>query len=186
MMIVGLGNPGLQYEGTRHNVGFASIDAICQKHNVRCDKMKFKAYTGDVKLCGKRVLLMKPQTYMNNSGEAVGAAANFYKIPDKNILVICDDISLPVGTIRLRTKGSAGGHNGLKDIIAVLGSEEFPRIKVGVGAKPHPDYPLEKWVLAKFSSEDQKEIENAVERTVNATDELLSVSFTSAMNKYSK
>lgn len=186
MMIVGLGNPGIQYEETRHNVGFSCIDALCEKHNIKCDKLKFKAYIGDVKLCGKRVLLMKPQTYMNNSGEAISAAANFYKIPASNILVICDDISLPVGTIRLRTKGSAGGHNGLKDIIALLGSEEFPRIKVGVGAKPHPDYPLEKWVLAKFGKEDQTEIKNAVERSVSATEELLSVSFTSAMNKYSK
>ena len=185
-MIVGLGNPGIEYEGVRHNIGFACIDAICKKHNVRCDKMKFTAYIGDVQLCGKRVLLFKPLTYMNNSGEAVAAAARFYKIPTEKILVIFDDISFDPGAIRMRTKGSAGGHNGIKDIIAHLSSDNFPRIKVGVGNKPHPDYPLNKWVLAKFRDEDIDSVNKGIDKTICAVEELLSVSLTSAMNKYSK
>ena len=186
MMIVGLGNPGLQYEGTRHNIGFACIDALCKKHNIKCDKMKFTAYIGDSQLCGKRVLMLKPLTYMNNSGEAIGAAARFYKIPASNILVIYDDVSLAVGKLRIRTRGSAGGHNGIKDIIANLSTDEFPRIKVGVGEKPHPDYPLDKWVLSKFRDEDLAEINNATERAVCAVEEALTSSLTVAMNKYSK
>lgn len=186
MMIVGLGNPGLQYDGTRHNIGFAAMDKLCEKYGAKCDRMKFKAYTGDAVIEGKRVLLLKPQTYMNNSGDAVGEAARFYKIPSENILVMFDDISLDVGVIRLRRKGSAGGHNGIKDIIAVLGSETFPRIKIGVGEKPHPDFDLKDFVLSKFAKEEAEAVERSLDNTVKAVAELLKSGIDSAMNKYSK
>lgn len=185
MMIVGLGNPGIEYEGSRHNVGFAVIDALCEKHNAKCERMKFKSYIGEANIGGERVLLQKPLTYMNNSGEAVAACSKFYKIPVENILVIYDDISLEPGTIRIRRKGSAGGHNGLKDIIAYKG-EDFPRIKIGIGAKPHPDYELKDWVLGKFSGEDKEKALIAVGNAVRAVGELLSRGIDSAMNKYSK
>ena len=186
MMIVGLGNPGLQYEGSRHNIGFAAMDAICNKYDCKCEKMKFKGYMGDAVIGGKRVLLLKPLTYMNNSGQSVSEAARFYKIAPENILVMYDDISLDPGTVRIRRKGSAGGHNGIKDIIALLGSEDFPRIKIGVGAKPHPDYDLKDWVLGKFRAEDKEKVEASLETTVKAVNELLSRGIDSAMNKFSK
>lgn len=186
MMIVGLGNPGIQYDGTRHNIGFAAMDAICKKYECDCKKMKFSAYIGDAVIGNKRVLLLKPLTYMNNSGQAVGEAARFYKIDPANILVMYDDISLDPGIIRIRRKGSAGGHNGIKDIIAVLGSEDFPRIKIGVGAKPHPDYDLKDWVLGKFKPEDKEKVQISLDNTVKAVNELLSRGIDSAMNKYSK
>ena len=186
MMIVGLGNPGIAYEGTRHNIGFAAMDALCQKFECECKKMKFDAYVGDTVIGKKKVLLLKPLTYMNLSGKAVGAAANFYKISPENILVMYDDISLNPGTVRIRRKGSAGGHNGIKDIIEVLGSDNFPRIKIGVGAKPHPDYDLKDWVLSKFKEEERQAVENSLETTVKAVNELLSRGIDSAMNKYSK
>jgi len=186
MMIVGLGTPGIAYEGTRHNIGFAAMDALCQKFECECKKMKFNAYVGDTVIGKKRVLLLKPLTYMNLSGKAVGAAANFYKISPENILVMYDDISLNPGTVRIRRKGSAGGHNGIKDIIEVLGSDNFPRIKIGVGAKPHPDYDLKDWVLSKFKEEERQAVEKSLETTVKAVNELLSRGIDSAMNKYSK
>ena len=186
MMIVGLGNPGLEYEGSRHNIGFAAMDAICNKYDCKCEKMKFKGYMGDAVIGGKRVLLLKPLTYMNNSGQSVSEAARFYKIAPENILVMYDDISLDPGTVRIRRKGSAGGHNGIKDIIALLGSEDFPRIKIGVGAKPHPDYDLKDWVLGKFRAEDKEKVEASLETTVKAVNELLSRGIDSAMNKFSK
>ena len=185
MMIVGLGNPGLQYETTRHNIGFMAMDALCEKYECDCKKMKFSAYIGDTVIGNKRVLLLKPQTYMNNSGEAVGEAARFYKIPPENILVMFDDISLEPGTVRIRRKGSAGGHNGIKDIIEVLGSDNFPRIKLGVGAKPHPDYDLKDWVLGKFKAEDKEKVEASLETAVKAVNELLTRGIDSAMNKFS-
>ena len=186
LLLVGLGNPGLEYETTRHNVGFRALDAFCDKHDVACDKMKFKGYIGECKIGGKRIMLLKPQTYMNNSGESVGEVAKFYKIPSDRILVMFDDISLEPGVIRIRRKGSAGGHNGLKDIIAHLGNDEFMRVKIGVGAKPHPDYDLKDWVLGKFPPEQKENIENALKNTVKAVDELISNGIDSAMNKYSK
>lgn len=186
MMIVGLGNPGLEYDGTRHNIGFAAMDAICQKYECECKKMKFSAYMGDAEIGGKRVLLLKPLTYMNNSGTAVGEASRFYKIDPQNILVMYDDISLDPGVIRIRRKGSAGGHNGIKDIIQVLGRDDFPRIKIGVGAKPHPDYDLKDWVLSKFRPEDKEKVQTSLDNTVKAVNELLSRGIDSAMNKYSK
>lgn len=186
MMIVGLGNPGLEYEGSRHNIGFAAIDALCDKHSAECKKMKYKSYIGDAVIGGHRVLLMKPLTYMNNSGQAVEQAMSFYKIPPEKILVLHDDISLDTGVVRIRRKGSAGGHNGLKDIIACVGNENFPRIKLGVGAKPHPDYDLKDWVLGKFSAEDKEKIKTCLETAVKAVEEILCRGIDSAMNRYSK
>lgn len=183
-LVVGLGNPGLQYANSRHNTGFRVIDALCKKHNVRCDRSRFKALTGEAVLGGHRVLLVKPQTYMNLSGEAVQPAADFYKIPPEHILVIFDDISLPVGTLRIRAKGSAGGQNGVKDIIAELGSEEFPRIKVGIGAKPHPDYDLADWVLSNITEDELPAMNDAVDRAVSAISELIENGVSSAAQKY--
>lgn len=183
-LVVGLGNPGIQYTNTRHNTGFRVLDALCKKHNVRCDRHKFKALTGEAVLGGHRVLLVKPQTYMNLSGEAVSAAADFYKIPPEHVLVIFDDISLPVGTLRIRPKGSAGGQNGVKDIIAELGSDQFPRIKVGIGAKPHPDYDLADWVLSNVTEEEMPAMNDAVDRAVLAVSELIENGVPAATQKY--
>ena len=142
-IIAGLGNPGAKYEMTRHNAGFLAIDMLAMKQNKEIKRLKFHALTCDAEIEGKKCLLMKPQTFMNNSGEAIGEAAKFYKIPPQNIIVLSDDISLDVGKIRIRRKGSAGGHNGLKSIIAHLGSEDFPRVKIGVGKKPQLKEALE-------------------------------------------
>ena len=158
--VVGLGNPGAKYDKTRHNVGFNAVDYIANKYSVQLKKLKFSALTEKCTVNGKSVLLIKPQTYMNNSGEAVGAVARFYKLSPSQIIVVCDDISLPCGTLRLRMKGSAGGHNGLKSINSHLGSEEYPRIKIGVGEKPSPDYDLADWVLGVPSDSDVKLIES--------------------------
>ncbi len=185
-MLVGLGNPGLQYEATRHNAGFMAMDKLAEKYSIRLDRLKYKAYIGDGIIEGRRVLLMKPQTYMNNSGEAVSEVARFYKIPPENILVMFDDISLPVGAIRIRRKGSAGGHNGIKDIIALIGSDNFPRIKIGVGGKPHPDFDLKDFVLSKFYKEDTAALDKALDNTVKAVGETIKNGIDSAMNKYSK
>ena len=155
-IIVGLGNPGIQYCKTRHNAGFILIDALAEKYSVKIDRAKYKALTAETVICGKRALLMKPQTFMNLSGEAVGEAARFYKIAPSNIIVLSDDISLDVGKLRVRRKGSAGGHNGLKSINEHIGSEEYPRLKIGVGQKPHPDFDLADWVLSAFSEEEMK------------------------------
>lgn len=155
-LIAGLGNPGKEYERTRHNVGFVAIDAIAERAGVKIDRAKFKALIAEVTLGGRRGLLMKPQTFMNLSGTAIAEAASFYKIPPERVLVLVDDISLAPGVMRIRRKGSAGGHNGLKSIIAELGSQEFPRIKLGVGQKPSPDYDLVSWVLGKLPEADNK------------------------------
>lgn len=185
-IVAGLGNPGREYEKTRHNAGFLAIDYIASKMGVSISRAKYHALVGEGEIAGKRVLLMKPQTYMNNSGAAVGEAARFYKIAPENILVMYDDISLEPGIIRIRRKGSAGGHNGIKDIIEVLGSDNFPRIKIGVGAKPHPDYDLKDWVLGKFKTEDKEKVQASLDNTVKAVNELLSRGIDSAMNKFSK
>ena len=155
-LIVGLGNPGPKYNGTRHNTGFMALDALAQKLGVRVEKLQFKSLTGDAVIAGKRVLLLKPGTFMNLSGQAVQEAAAFHKVPMDRVLVLMDDVSLPVGALRIRKKGSAGGHNGLKNIIYLTGRDDFPRVKIGVGEKPHPDYDLADWVLGKFSPEDAK------------------------------
>lgn len=158
-VVVGLGNPGKQYDKTRHNVGFNAVDYIADKYSSSLKKMKFFSLNEKCVIKGKNVLLVKPQTFMNNSGEAVGAIARFYKLTPDKVIVVCDDISLPCGALRLRMKGSAGGHNGLKSINAHLGSEAYPRIKIGVGEKPHPDYDLADWVLSVPSVADTKLIE---------------------------
>ena len=183
-LLVGLGNPGDKYEGTRHNVGFAAIDQLAEELNVPVQKLKHRALTQSVELGGARVLLMKPITYMNLSGEAVGEAARFYKVPADHVLVISDDVSLPVGKLRVRRGGSAGGHNGLKSIIQHLGTDQFPRVKIGVGQKPHPDYDMADWVLGHFQGEDKKAIDAAVKRAADAVECLLKEGPDRAMNKF--
>lgn len=157
-LIVGLGNPGTKYENTRHNAGFMFLDHVASKCGANINRMKFKSLCADAVVGGKRVLLMKPQTLMNASGEAVIEAANFYKIPPEKVIVISDDTTLEVARLRVRRKGSHGGHNGLKNIILHLGTDAFPRIKIGVGIKPHPDYDMIDWVLGVMSAEDIKHI----------------------------
>ena len=157
-LVVGLGNPGDKYYNTRHNAGFLAMDFISQKLGVKVDRSKFKALVGEAVIAGKRVLLMKPQTFMNASGEAVREAAAFYKIPMENIIVISDDINLDVGKMRVRKNGSDGGQRGLRSIITLMGNDNCPRIRLGVGKKPHPDYDLADWVLSEFSKDDQEKI----------------------------
>ena len=163
-LVVGLGNPGPKYEWTRHNVGFLVIDQLADREKLPVQRLKHKALTNTALIGGKPVLLMKPTTYMNLSGEAVGEAARFYKIPPDRVLVISDDVSLPQGKLRVRRSGSAGGHNGLKNIISHLGTDQFPRIKVGVGGKPHPDSDMADWVLSKFTGPDRQAMEAAIAR----------------------
>ena len=155
-IIVGLGNPGEKYRITRHNAGFLMMDYFAERAGIRVDRSKFKALVGDGEIAGKRVLLMKPQTFMNLSGEAVAEAARFYKIAPENILVFSDDVSLDVGRVRMRGKGSDGGQKGLRSITTLLATQDFPRIKFGVGAKPHPYYDMADWVLSEFSKDEQK------------------------------
>ena len=167
-MIVGLGNPGADYEKTRHNVGFRATDLLAGLLGTKIDRLKFQALTRLVRAQDKKILLVQPQTYMNASGAAVSALASYYKIPPQRILVVFDDISLPVGRIRVRKDGSAGGHNGIKSIIQSLGSDQFPRVKIGVGAKPHPDYDLADWVLSRFSAQEEKALAPAIEHAAAA------------------
>lgn len=185
-LVVFLGNPGDKYDNTRHNAGFRAADALEKKTGERIKRIKFKALVGDFTYGGVRILAMKPQTYMNLSGEAVQEAASFYKIKSDHILVVCDDISLAPGILRLRKKGSAGGHNGLKSIIQQLGTDQFPRIKMGVGQKPHPDYDLAAWVLGHFSPEDGKKMDEAAQRAADAVELILSQGFDKAQNQFSK
>ena len=161
-IIVGLGNPGEEYRNTRHNAGFLTVDALADRLGVHIDRMKFHALTTEVTIGESRVLLLKPMTYMNESGVAVSEAASFYKIPSDHVLVISDDISLAPGKLRLRRKGSAGGQKGLKSIIERLGTENFPRLRMGVGAKPHPDYDLASWVLSNFSKSEMELLRGAI------------------------
>ena len=167
-MIVGLGNPGKEYEKTRHNTGFRATDLLAKELDTKIDLLKCQALTRKVTYKGQKLLLVQPQTYMNASGAAVGALASFYKLPPERVLVIFDDISLPIGRIRVRKDGSAGGHNGIKSIIQSLGSDKFPRVKVGVGEKPHPDYDLADWVLSRFSKDEEKALEPALEHAAAA------------------
>ena len=158
-IIVGLGNPGKQYEGTRHNAGFMALDTLAAALGVRVDALRFESLCGDAVIGEKRVLLLKPSTFMNLSGQAVQEAAAYHKVPMDRVLVLMDDISLPVGGLRIRKTGSDGGHNGLKNIIYLTGRDDFPRVKIGVGQKPHPDYDLADWVLGRFSPEDRKTLQ---------------------------
>ena len=183
-LIVGLGNPGEKFEHTRHNVGFQVIDELAERQNAPVQKLKFKALTNLLTLSGEKVLVLKPITYMNLSGEAVRPAADFYKIPPERILVISDDTALELGKLRVRRGGSAGGHNGLKSIIQHLNTDQFPRLRVGVGQKPRPDYDLADWVLGKFQGEDQKMMNAAVKRAADAVECLLKDGIEQAMNRF--
>jgi len=183
-LLVCLGNYGRRYENTRHNIGFLAADRLIEKRDLRCNRLRFRALTEIIDFGGKRVLLMKPQTYMNLSGEAAGEAARFYKIPPERVLVISDDVSLPLGRLRVRGSGSAGGHNGLKSIIEHLGSENFPRVKVGVGAPPEPDYDLVDWVIGGFSASERKTVDAAVDRALDAAECVISHGVTEAQNRY--
>ena len=185
-IVVGLGNIGKQYEKTRHNAGFLAIDRIAERCGVKIDRVKFHATVSEANLGGSRVLLMKPTTLMNNSGVAIGEAAAFYKIPAENVIVLHDEISFDPGIIRIRRKGSAGGHNGLKSVIAHLSSEDFPRIKIGVGKKPSPEYDLVDFVLGKFPEGDLKAIEGRFDDIADAVEDMIRGNIDTAMNKYSK
>ena len=183
-IIVGLGNPGIQYQDTRHNAGFMAIDTIAEKYGADVKRIKFKSLCGECTMGGKKCLLMKPSTYMNNSGEAVVEAMNFYKLCIENLIVIYDDISLEPSKLRIRRKGSDGGHNGIKSIIYLTGEDTFPRIKIGVGKKPHPQYNLADWVLSNFKSDEIPLIREACQHAAEAAELMVSGKINEAMNKY--
>ena len=183
-LVVFLGNPGPRYECTRHNAGFMAGDALAKKLGATINRLRFKALTAEAGINGERVLLMKPQTFMNLSGEAVGEAARFYKIPPEHILVVSDEVSLPLGKLRVRPKGSAGGHNGLKSIIACLGSDGFPRVRIGVGAPPHPEYDMADWVLSVFRNQDLEDMQSAAQRAAEAVISYISDGPERAMNRF--
>lgn len=183
-LVVGLGNPGAKYESTRHNMGFLVVDKLAQNEKLKFNKLRFKAWTATWEVSGEKVLLMKPQTYMNLSGEAVGQAARFYKIPADHVLVISDDIALPAGKLRIRAGGSAGGHNGLKNIIQHLGTDRFPRIKVGVGSPQQAEHDIADWVTGKPMGEDQKVIIEALDKAVAAIPVLIGQGVDRAMNRF--
>ena len=183
-VIAGLGNFGMEYDNTRHNAGFFTVDRLAKNLGEDINRLKFKSKTAEVTIEGIRCLLMKPLTYMNNSGEAVVQALDFYKLSTANLIVIYDDISLEPGRLRIRRKGSHGGHNGIRSIIELTGDENFQRIKMGVGKKPHPDYDLAKWVLGKFSREDLTKLENAAENACECIKLMVQGKTDEAMNKY--
>ena len=183
-LIVFLGNPGPRYEMTRHNAGFMAADAMAREKNLSINKSRFKALTATCDVGGESVLLMKPQTFMNLSGDAVSQAVKFYKIPPEHVIVVSDEISLPIGKLRIRTKGSAGGHNGLKDIIAKLGTDGFPRIRIGVGAPPHPDYDMADWVLSSFKNQDAEDMLAAAARAAQAAQCYITQGADRAMNRF--
>ena len=183
-LIVFLGTPGAKYERTRHNVGFMTGDSLSKDLNVKIDRVKYKALIRQAEIDEEPVLLMKPQTYMNLSGSAVKEAMDFYKIPLDHVIVVSDDVSLPVGKLRVRRSGSAGGHNGLKDIIAKCGGDGFPRVKIGVGEKPHPDYDMADWVLSSFKGDDAKTIDTACEKAADAVKAIILKGVDKAMSMY--
>lgn len=183
-IVAGLGNPDKKYENTRHNAGWLALDYIADKLDCRVNKLKFKSLVGTCEIGGAKVMLMKPTTYMNNSGQAVVEAMNFYKIPAENVIVIFDDISLDVGKMRIRSKGSDGGQKGMRSIISLSGSQAFPRIKIGIGAKPNPDWDLADWVLSKFSDNEMKELEKMFENATKAVELIIDGKTDRAMNLF--
>ncbi|HCA30030.1 MAG TPA: aminoacyl-tRNA hydrolase [Ruminococcaceae bacterium] len=185
-LIVGLGNPGKKHEGTRHNAGFIALEALADKLGIRINRIKFKSFCAECRIGDRHVLLMMPQTFMNLSGEAVSEAMRFYKLKPQQVLILFDDISLPVGTIRIRRKGSDGGQNGMRNIILLTGSDEFPRIKIGVGEKPHPDYDLAAWVLSRYSKEGALKLLESTKNAAQAATMIAQGDIDGAMNQYSK
>ena len=185
-IIAGLGNPGTQYENTRHNCGFMAAETLADIYETPLKRLRFKSLTGEISIGGKRCLVMKPTTFMNNSGDAVEEAAVFYKIPPERILVIYDDISLDVGRLRIRGKGSDGGHNGMKSIILRLNSDNFPRIRIGVGKKPNKDYDLADWVLSRFTKEEGDNLETALSNSAKAAELVVEGKINEAMNLYNR
>lgn len=183
-LIVGLGNPGAKYDRTRHNAGFRALDRLSKKLSCRVDKGKFQALTGQCSFNGLKLVLLKPQTYMNLSGDAVAQAARFYKLPPERIIVLYDDIALEPGRLRIRADGSAGGHNGMKSIISRLGTQVFPRVKIGVGAKPHPEYDLADWVLSTFSAQEEKALEPIWEKAAEAALAVATLGTEKAANQF--
>ncbi len=185
-VIVGLGNPGAKYDETRHNAGFRCVDRLIKELNTGNEKSKFQSLIYDGEINGHKVLFVKPQTFMNNSGSAVSEAMRFYKIPIESLIVISDDITINAGRLRIRANGSHGGHNGLRDIIELLGSDGFARVKIGVGQKPHPDYDLVDWVLGKPSAEDKEKISEAEISAAEAVKTIITADIGKAMNKYNR
>ena len=185
-LVAGLGNPGNRYEMTRHNIGFHTIDYIADELGVKIKKLKYKSLYGEGEISGERVLLIKPQTFMNNSGESIIDFVNFFKVPVENVIIISDDISLDAGRIRVRGKGSAGGHNGLKSIIYHLNSDQFPRVRIGVGAPRHEDYDLADFVLGRFTKDEIPILEDAIIKADKAVKEIIARGYESAMNKYNR
>ena len=183
-LVVFLGNPGTKYEMTRHNAGFMAGDAMAKAQGAAINRSRFKALTGTCDIGGETVMLMKPQTFMNLSGEAVAQAVSFYKLAPDHVIVVSDEVALPIGKLRIRTKGSAGGHNGLNNIIALLGTDQFPRIRIGVGAAPHPDYDMADWVLSSFKGKDAEDILAAAARAAEAVECYITKGADRAMNLY--
>ena len=183
-LLVCLGNYGKKYENTRHNIGFMAAEKLIAERNLRCNRLRFRALTELIDFGGAKVLLMMPQTYMNLSGEAVGEAARFYKIPPERVVVIYDDVSLPLGKLRVRANGSAGGHNGIKNIIAHLGGDNFPRVKVGIGMPEHPDHEMIDWVIGSFSAAEKKIVDEALERALKAAECIIEKNVGEAQNRY--
>ncbi|MBR1534988.1 MAG: aminoacyl-tRNA hydrolase [Ruminococcus sp.] len=183
-LIVGLGNPGRQYENTRHNAGFIALDYLADDLGVRVNRIKFKSTVGEATVAGHRCLLMKPSTFMNLSGQAVTEAMRFYKLPPQKVIILCDDINLDVGKLRIRRKGSDGGQNGIKNIIYLSGSDEFPRVKIGIGKKPHPEYDLKDWVLSRFTDKDKTILKDTLPKIANAVGLMVNDDIDKAMNLY--
>ena len=182
-IVVGLGNSGTKYEGTRHNAGFITVDRLAEKLGVKIDRIKYKSLCTTCTIAGQKVLLMKPSTYMNNSGLAVTEAMNFYKVPPERVIVIFDDISMDVGRLRIRRKGSDGGHNGIKNIIYLSGSDQFPRIKLGVGNKPEK-WDLADWVLSRFTESEYKSLTEAADKACEAVELMIDGQTDKAMNRF--
>lgn len=183
-IIAGLGNPGKEYENTRHNIGFMALDRLSEKQNAQVKRIRFKGLCGECGISGKKALLLKPSTFMNLSGQSVQEAMSFYKVPAERVVILFDDINLEPGKLRIRRKGSDGGHNGMKNIIYLSGSDQFPRVKLGVGKKPHPDYDLKDWVLSKFTAQEQKAISPALDNACAAVELIVKGEIDQAMNRF--